>query len=288
MTKTINIILIAFALILSLFGLVLADTSVAPADIMDLEAVNVGSSSAQFKWTAPGADGLVEPATSYDFRMATSSITLATWGTKARVLGTPTPGQPGTQETFTLTGLTPSTAYYFAIRGVDSLGVLSQFFNIVATTTLASGNPGITGVSFYPKIDGIAIPANRNFTITLYNAGTASQAYQFTGTADSNGKINLPTSASVQAGNYDILIYSQYYLKKKLLNYNLSSNANVNLPVLPTGDLNGDNTINSLDWSVMRPNWFTSNSQSDLNKDGLVNSIDRSYLIKNWMVSGDN
>src|SRR3989344_8815389 len=261
MTKTINIILLSFALISSFFGMVLADTSTPPADIMDLEAVNVGSSSAQFKWTAPGADGLVEPATSYDFRMSTSSITLATWGTKARVLGTPTPGQPGTQETFTLAGLTPSTAYYFAIRGVDSLGVLSQFFNIVATTTLASGNLGVTDVSFYPKIDGIAIPANRNFTVTLYNAGTVSQAYQFTGTADSNGKINLPTSANVQAGNYDILIYSQYYLKKKLLNYNLSSNANVNLPVLPTGDLN---------------------------KDGLVNSIDRSYLIKNWMVSGDN
>ncbi len=256
---------------------------------MDLEVVSVGSTSAQFTWTAPGADSgnFTESVSSYDFRMATSAITVLNWNSKISVSGLPAPGQPVTKETFTLAGLSPSTAYYFAVRGADSFNVLSQYFNMVATTTLASGNPGVSGVSFYPKMDGIANPASKNFTITLYNAGTASQAYQFTGTTDSNGKISLPTSASVPAGNYDILVYSQYYLRKKLLNYNLSSNANINLPTLPTGDLNGDNTINSLDWSVMRPNWFTSNSQSDLNKDGLVNSIDRSYLVKNWMISGD-
>lgn len=285
--KTIITILISLTIISSLFGLVLADTSAPPADIMDLEVVSVGSSSAQFKWTAPGADSMIEPATNYDFRMATSSITLATWNSKTRISNTPTPSNPGTQETFTLTGLVPSTAYYFAVRGVDSFNVLSQYFNIVATTTLVSGGAGVSGVSFYPKTEGIATPTNKSFTITLYNAGTVSQAYQFTGTTDSNGKISLPTSASVPAGNYDILVYSQYYLRKKMLNYSLSSSAMVNLPTISTGDLNGDNTINSLDWSVMRPNWFTSNSQSDLNKDGLVNSIDRSYLVKNWMTSGD-
>lgn len=285
--KTIITILISFAIISSFFGIVLADTITPPADIMDLEAVSVGGSSVQFKWTAPGADGMVEPATSYDFRVATSSITSATWNSKTKVSGTPTPSNPGTQETFTLTGLAPSTAYNFAVRGVDSFGVLSQYFNIAATTTLASGGAGVSSVSFYPKTEGTATPVNMSFTITLYNTGTSNQAYQFTGTTDSSGKISLPTSAIVSAGNYDILVYSQYYLRKKMLNYSLSSSAAINLPVLPTGDLNGDNTINSLDWSVMRPNWFTSNSQSDLNKDGLVNSIDRSYLVKNWMILGD-
>lgn len=285
-TIVLFLIFTAFSGVFALFAI--ADTSISPADIMDLEAINVGSNSMQFKWTAPGADNMVEPATSYDFRMATSSITLANWNSKVKISNTSAPGNPGAQETLALSSLSPSTAYYFAVRGVDSFNVLSQYFSIVATTTLASGGTGVSNVLFYPKLEGIATPSAINFTITLYNAGTTNQVYQFSSITDSNGKISLPTMANVPAGNYDILIYSQYCLKKKLLNYSLSSDANIILPILPAGDLNNDNIINSLDWSAMRPNWFTSNNQSDLNKDGIVNSIDRSYLAKNWMQSGNN
>jgi hypothetical protein len=52
------------------------------------------------------------------------------------------------------------------------------------------------------------------------------------------------------------------------------------------GDLNGDRTVNSLDWGIMNSQWFTSNSQSDINQDGIVNSIDFGLLNANWGLSG--
>jgi len=48
------------------------------------------------------------------------------------------------------------------------------------------------------------------------------------------------------------------------------------------GDLNNDNTVNSLDWGIMNAVWFTSDPVADLNNDGLVNTIDFSMLNQNW------
>jgi hypothetical protein len=51
------------------------------------------------------------------------------------------------------------------------------------------------------------------------------------------------------------------------------------------GDLNQDRTVNTLDWSIMNGQWFTSNSQSDINADGLVNSLDFGLMNRNWGMS---
>jgi hypothetical protein len=52
-------------------------------------------------------------------------------------------------------------------------------------------------------------------------------------------------------------------------------------PSLP-GDLNNDNIVNSLDWSLMNAVWFTSDPTADLNHDGQVNSVDFSVINDNW------
>lgn len=289
LVKFISIFLACFIGTASIFSIALADTSTPPSDILDLQAVVTGSTSIQFSWTAPGSDfgKFTESIASYDFRMATSIFTTSNWSGQTKPAGLPTPGQPVTKETFTLTSLLPSTSYYFGIRGVDSFGNLSQSFNLLNVTTLASGTTNVSNVSFYPKIEGVSVPSGVNFTITFFQPNSSTQVYQFTGAADSAGKLVLPVSASLQGGNYDISVFSQYYLRKKLLNYNLATGANINPSVLPAGDLNGDSIINSLDWSVMRPNWLLSNNISDINKDGIVNSVDRSFLVKNWLQSGN-
>jgi hypothetical protein len=48
------------------------------------------------------------------------------------------------------------------------------------------------------------------------------------------------------------------------------------------GDINLDHIVNSIDYSIMNSQWFTSNPQSDLNKDGIVNSLDYSIMNSNW------
>ena len=57
-------------------------------------------------------------------------------------------------------------------------------------------------------------------------------------------------------------------------------------PTPIAGDLNNDKIVNSLDWSMMKLRWFTSDATSDLNDDGIVNSIDFSILNNNWFKTG--
>ena len=52
------------------------------------------------------------------------------------------------------------------------------------------------------------------------------------------------------------------------------------------GDFNGDAIVNSVDWSMMNMNWFTSDAFVDLNSDGLVNSVDFSVLSAHWLQLG--
>lgn len=48
------------------------------------------------------------------------------------------------------------------------------------------------------------------------------------------------------------------------------------------GDLNGDNTVNITDLSIMLSNYNTTNSVADINKDGTVNVFDLSILLSNY------
>ena len=43
-------------------------------------------------------------------------------------------------------------------------------------------------------------------------------------------------------------------------------------------DLNNDGLVNSLDLSLFKPVFFTSNPDADLNGDGIVNSLDLSLF----------
>lgn len=275
--------------IVTMPGFVRADgATIPPASILDLAVVNVGSSTVQLTWSAVGADGYVEPAAAYDMRVAQYNFTMASWNSLTRVTAAPTPGQPGTQESFSVTGLSPNTTYYIAVRGVDGFSTMSAAYNIVTATTASAGPTSVSNVLFSPRLESAPTPSGKSFIITLYNAGTATTAATFTALADVNGRIALPGTVSLPAGLYDILVSSPRYLRKKTFEYNVSSNANIILPILPVGDLNGDNIINSLDWSLMSGRWFSSDANADINGDGIVNSIDWSFLSKNWFATGDN
>jgi len=57
--------------------------------------------------------------------------------------------------------------------------------------------------------------------------------------------------------------------------------------MLPGGDLNGDNLVNMLDYSVLKTNWFTVNDAADINGDGWVQILDYSIMKSNWFRHGD-
>ena len=93
-------------------------------------------SSITLHWTAPGDDGDIGIATVYDIRYATSPISDANWNSAVQVSGEPVPSAAGSDESFTIDGLAPSTTYYFAIKAADEIPNWSTLSNVVAKTTL--------------------------------------------------------------------------------------------------------------------------------------------------------
>jgi hypothetical protein len=110
--------------------------STPPSAIADLTVTGSTGNSLALRWTAPGDDGNVGTATSYDIRYSTSNITNGNWSSATQATGEPTPAVAGTVQTFTLTGLSGSQTYYVAIRAVDDRGNMGALSVIASGTTL--------------------------------------------------------------------------------------------------------------------------------------------------------
>ncbi len=129
-----------------------------PAWVGNLTAKPSATSGAvDLAWTATGDDGRVRTASSYDVRYSTSSPIRCddggtTWNAATRVTGVPAPKAPGSAETFTLSGLTPGTTYYFALKVADEVPNVSEVSNCASCKssymgekTLQTGLNGYTG-----------------------------------------------------------------------------------------------------------------------------------------------
>jgi len=116
-------------------SLATAEESDPPANIADLFAGNATSSAITLAWTAPGDDADSGTASQYDIRYSTSVITDVNWSSATPLTGVPTPSPAGTAESFTVTNLTPSTTYYFAIMTADEIPNWSGLSNIASAIT---------------------------------------------------------------------------------------------------------------------------------------------------------
>ena len=108
----------------------------APAAIADLTVTGSTGNSLALRWTAPGDDGTIGTATSYDIRYSTSTITNGNWGSATPATGEPLPAVAGTVQTFNLAGLNGSQTYYVAIRATDDRGNIAPLSVIANGTTL--------------------------------------------------------------------------------------------------------------------------------------------------------
>lgn len=109
--------------------------STPPAPIIDLVALSPTANSITLAWTAPGDDGDVGTASSYDIRHSTSSITETTWDVATQCIGEPSPQPAGQQENYLVTGLTCNTMYYFAIKTADAVPNVSKLSNVPSAST---------------------------------------------------------------------------------------------------------------------------------------------------------
>ena len=112
-----------------------------PGAIVDLTVTGATGTSMSIRWSAPGDDGASGTAASYDVRYSTSAITGANWGSATQASGEPAPQAAGTQQTFTISGLTPGRTYYVAIRAADEAANVSALSNVPTGSTLDTVAP---------------------------------------------------------------------------------------------------------------------------------------------------
>ena len=103
----------------------------APSAVADLAVGDVTATSVTLNWTAPGEDQANGIAYRYEVRYSTDSDELQNWTGGLAATGVPDPDTAGTTETFTVTGLTENTVYYFAIKTQDNSENWSDVSNIV-------------------------------------------------------------------------------------------------------------------------------------------------------------
>ncbi len=146
--------------------------------------------SVTLQWTAPGDDGSTGIAAQYDVRWSTSPIHEGNFASATHVSGAPIPQAAGTTQSMDVTGLTPSTTYWFAIKTADDQGNWSSISNLVQWTTGASTD------DVRPAPLAIAVTATTDNSVTLQ--WTAVGDDSLTGTA-TRYEVRWSTSAITPA-----------------------------------------------------------------------------------------
>ena len=125
-----------------------ADTT-PPAAVNSLVAVTPGWDRITLVWTSPGDDGWTGTAARYDIRYSLSPLTEAVWPSAVQAADEPAPKPGGSADTFVVTGLSPTTNYYFALKTADAAGNWSAKSNIAsAPTTVQPGEKtNLSGLS---------------------------------------------------------------------------------------------------------------------------------------------
>jgi|GEM_PF-1262444 len=173
------------------------DDGEAPAAVTNLTVAAAGITTISLTWTAP-EDAGSGAATTYDIRYSTSPITEANFGAATPVSNPPSPKPAGSTENFTVTGLTPGTTYYFAVRSADFFGNTSTLSNVVTEATNFAPS-----VSVSPDtITGSLQTAQTSIQpLTILNSGQGPLTFSFVAPGSDDFATVTPLSGTVAAGS---------------------------------------------------------------------------------------
>jgi len=162
------------------------------------------------------------------------------------------------------------------------------------------GEPKVTNLSISatPKVSGTIafgdfVGANTLIpvTIILRQPGSTAPLEAYTVYPAANGAYSFLTT---QVGTFDIAFKGPHWLRKVIAGAAIStSGASGQSPALVNGDINGDNSIDILDFNKLSLAWKSSpananwNPNADLNGDGKVDLLDWNVLSRNWKKTGD-
>ena len=189
------------------------EDGVAPSAVTDLAAGNPTFNSVTLTWTATGDDGTNGTANSYDVRYSTSIITDKNWDTAIKASREPIPQSAGSTEIFTVSGLSDSTSYYFAIKVLDNVGNPSELSNVVSETSttltivfqddMESGINEWNNESLWHKE---TYRSSSPITSWAYNTGNPNYNYDI---GDNKGNLTSPV---IDLSDYNTAILTFQYL----------------------------------------------------------------------------
>jgi hypothetical protein len=136
---------------------------VAPARPV-LVATGTAAKSITVEWNAVGDDDALGTATAYELRYATTDIVTDADFAAAMLVATGTPQAPGARESATLSGLTPVTTYYVALKVTDNVGNAVRSLTRTVSTTAAD----VTQLAFTQQpVNGTAGEALADIRVAL-------------------------------------------------------------------------------------------------------------------------
>lgn len=115
--------------------------NIPPNAITTLTPILPTLTSITLSWISPGDDSTTGTAYQYDLRLSTSPITAANFDSATQVIGIGAPKPAGTPDSFTVSGLTEATTYYFAIKTADEVPNWSAISNIASLPTQSDQTP---------------------------------------------------------------------------------------------------------------------------------------------------
>jgi subtilisin family serine protease len=153
---------------LNAFAALQQDDHTPPDAILDLTAVRVGIHKLTLKWTTPSDPSTITPF-QYAIRYSTQPITASNFDSATVVPDVPRPFRSGVKDSILITGLLPSTVYYFAMRSSDFFGHTSAISNVAQLTTDEIPSLVVTPESLRKEL---FIDYTATETLTVQNTGT--------------------------------------------------------------------------------------------------------------------
>lgn len=146
-----------------------------PGTVTSIAAVSKATGTLELTWTAPGRDGFLGAVTSGYYRIDASSDALHVFAPTRYVTEFSTSVDPGSAQSYTVTGLLPNTTYYTRIYLADAGRMVAETSRQSEESTLAHppASPALSAV----------FPSSVTFTWIL-PAGGAEKFRIHTSTAD--------------------------------------------------------------------------------------------------------
>lgn len=185
----------------------------APGAIGDLAAQAGTTATSQIKltWTATGDDGATGIVNKYIIKRSTSAITADNFDAATTVFNSLAPKSSGSSESFTVTGLTSGTTYYFAIKAQDEASNNSAISNGPVSLATAANLPTITSLDIASGQNDGAVAITASGTNFVDGANTlrftnSSNTFDLAATYISATSLTASVPVGAPVGTYDLRV----------------------------------------------------------------------------------